>query len=138
MSQYTIIPSFSATEVSTILQINSVHFYYIGINSISESKAYIDFCTLQDGKVDCQKHGIVNTSSQKKSIEVIKTGRRSSGKSFVVWSYKYAGIAEWIYIDTMHIGSTDYGYPLSYTSLQISDSYFLFLSKTGRVISILF
>ncbi len=46
LSQYTFDPTFEATEASTILQINSVHFYYIGINSISESKAYIDFCTL--------------------------------------------------------------------------------------------
>ena len=38
----------------------------------------------------------------------------------------------------MQNGYTDYGYPLSYTSLHISDNYFLFLSKTGRVVSILF
>jgi hypothetical protein len=69
---------------------------------------------------------------------VIKTARRSNGKSVIAWSYKYTGIAQWIYIESKSIGSTDYGYPLSYTSLHISDSYFLFLSKTGRVASILF
>lgn len=77
-------------------------------------------------------------SSTKKQIESIATYRRSNGASIVIWSYKYSGRAEWVYIERKAIGFTDHSYPLAYSTLHVSDDYFILVSKTGRYVSILF
>lgn len=38
----------------------------------------------------------------------------------------------------MAIGYTDHSYPISYSTLHVSDEYFMFVSKTGRYVSILY
>jgi hypothetical protein len=58
--------------------------------------------------------------------------------SVVIWSYKYSGRAEWIYIERKGVGFTDHSYPLAFASLHVADNYFIMVSKTRRSISILF
>jgi hypothetical protein len=99
LSQYTITPTFPPAEASTILQLTPTSFYYIGINTIQEYFTYIDICTVNGAKIDCVFFAKVESISKtKKAIEAITTARRSNGQSLVVWSFKYSGRAEWIYI----------------------------------------
>lgn len=122
-----------------MLHLTPTSFYYIGVNSIQEFKVYIDLCSLKDEKVTCESFADLRTiSSTKKPIESITTYRRSNGASIAVWSYKYSGRAEWVYIERKAIGFTDHSYPLSYSTLHAADEYFMFVSKTGRYVSILY
>ncbi len=140
MNQYPFTPSFPQPEASTILYIDESSFYYIGINTIKESFTYIDQCAIKDdGTIACSNYAKMESISKtKKSVEAIKAGRRANGRSFVIWSFKYSGRAEWIYIESKKSGYFDYSYPLAFTDIQIGETYFIFLSKTGRTISVLF
>lgn len=139
MNQYKFTPTFDQTEASTILQLSSSSFYYIGVNTIKDYYVYVDICTVDAEVIYCVKFAKVEQISKtKKAVESIKAERRSNGQSVVIWSYKYSGRAEWVYIERKAVGFTDHSYPLAYTSLHITDSYFILVSKTGRYVSVLF
>lgn len=53
LNKYTFTPTFAKTEVTAVLHLTPSSFYYIGVNSISEFKIYIDLCNLKDEKVEC-------------------------------------------------------------------------------------
>lgn len=138
-SNYQIVPSFESTEVNTILHLTKDSFYYIGLNTIKESAIYIDLCKQSKGEITCSLFSANQTISKtKKTVESITAMTRSNGASVVVWSYKYSGIAEWFYVERKTSGYSIHGYPLSYSNIYINDNYFIFLTKTGKAISILF
>lgn len=99
MNQYKFTPTFEQTEASTILQLSPTSFYYIGVNTIKDFFVYIDICTVNGEAIDCVNYAKVQQISKtKKAVESIKAERRSNGQSIVIWSYKYSGRAEWVYI----------------------------------------
>lgn len=53
LNQYTFTPSFPKAEATSILQLTSTSFYYIGVNTIQESFIYVDLCTLDGGEITC-------------------------------------------------------------------------------------
>lgn len=73
MSQYKFTPTFAQTEASTVLQLSSSSFYYIGVNTIKDYYVYIDICTVNGETIDCVNFAKVEQISKtKKAIETLK------------------------------------------------------------------
>lgn len=73
MNQYKFTPTFAQTEASTILQLSSSSFYYIGVNTIKDYYVYVDICTIDHEEIYCANYAkIEQISKTKKAIESVK------------------------------------------------------------------
>ena len=53
VDSYTFKPSFGIPEKYSILSLNQESFYFLGINSVKERKAYVDICRKSKETISC-------------------------------------------------------------------------------------
>lgn len=110
---YDFVQTFPTAEAQVLVNIDEKSFYFVGVNTIKESHAYIDICSLDNGQISCKAYGSAILLGNKRSIATIKGAKTASGEYYVGWSYKYSGVFQCLNIkDKTSVSYLDQGYPI--------------------------